>query len=157
MSNIKPLSPEQIQGIIHDLQYSDLRIIDIAAKYGTTRRRVTGVRDEYNVEWRQKNRWREMTPEWKDEIVEDLMSGMKLDDIYKKHHIGFEKVADIQAEYDLFRYGHKRRQEDDRIDWRKYGPIWDKTRKRVLKALNVRKYKKRKSWIDLWLLGHESR
>lgn len=40
--------------------------------------------------------FREMTPEWEAEIVADLKSGMKINDITSKHHIGKPRLDQIK-------------------------------------------------------------
>ena len=39
--------------------------------------------------------FKEMTPDWEKEICADLMSGMKVNDITSKHHIGKPRLYEI--------------------------------------------------------------
>lgn len=153
-----PMTPEWEAQIVADLQ-SGMRIIDVAMKHEIGKRRVMNIRNKHGIERKGHGPGRyacqKMTPELEARIVADLRSGVILSDIQKRHHVGYERVADIQSKYDLWR-GRGEYERDEDVDWEKYAPIWDRVRIVVLKAME-KKTKKQRSWIDLWLLEHESR
>ena len=145
----EPITAERRAAIIADLRRDDMRIIDIAIKYGHGKRTIMKIRDENGI-MRPRTlgygrRAPKMTQERKEAIADDLRRGMLTVDILKKHHVSYQSLANIQQEYGLFRKKAKR-EEADAVDWSIYGPKWDRTRIIVLKAMEP---KKERHW--LWL------
>ncbi len=141
------LTQERIAAIIEDLCKPDMRIIDIATKYGHGKRTIMKIRDENGI-MRPRTlgygkKAPKMTQERKEAIAEDLRRGMLTVDILKKHHVSYQSLANIQQEYGLFRKKAKR-EEADAVDWSIYGPKWDRTRIIVLKAMEP---KKERHWL----------
>lgn len=143
----RPMTPEWEAEIIADL-LSGMRIIDIAEKHSIGKRRVMGIRDRNHIKCRSKQsqyaKTQLMTPEWEAEIAADLRSGMKIDTIMVKHHIGYNRLAEIQCKYNLFRQSGKRAAQEEAEFWNKFPTMWDEARFRII---GRQKKKHSESWI----------
>lgn len=151
----KSMTPEWEAEIIADFN-SGMRLIDIATKHHIGKRRVMDIRDRHGLVRpkgcrKERSDFREMTAEWEDEIVCDLIDGMRVTDIIKKHHISYDRLANIQSKHSLFRQRGKQKRNEDELDmafWEEFAPQWERTRIVVLGLLSGKK-KKRESWIKV--------
>ena len=143
----EPITAERRAAIIADLRNEDMRIIDIATKYGHGKRTIMKIRDETGiVRPRTRGYGRtapKMTPERKAAIADDLRNGMLIADIMKKHHVSHQSLDKIRKEYGLVKQKAKQKKTNV-IDWNVYAPKWDSTRIIVLKAMEP---KKERHWL----------
>lgn len=146
----RPMTPEWEAEIVEGLK-STMRIIDIATKHCIGKRRVMEIRDRHGLKnmrkhGREKPQYRAMTEEWEKAIVEDLRNNMRITDITVKHHIGYDRVADIQTRYGLFRHKGRRAVQDEMEFYDRFPALWDEARFRIL---NHYSKGEKKGWLDL--------
>lgn len=148
------ISPELEEQIVADLK-GGMYVMDAAKKYEIGRFRISKIRDKHDIP--RNGSWRvgRMTNERRDKIIADLKAGMHVKDIIQKHHLGYTALADIQAEYGLYRHQGK----NDELtpeDWEELAPKWDSVRVIVLAGLAGRHVRAiEKHW--LWRCTYEAK
>lgn len=152
------MTPEWEAQICADLR-GGMRVIDVAEKHHIGKRRVMSIRDMNGIPHQKSHGGKghrkirvidtSIPPEREAAIVKDLEAGVKLLEIMKTHHIGYDKLAEVQSKHDLFRQQKKQdANKANAIDWKIYGPKWDRVRFKVLRLLSGKEYKE-EHW--LWL------